>query len=84
MRSEIGTDEELRDLRIRCTECMVAWDSGLGGYQSGEEPRPFSRLQDEQECEICGRKAIGFGGLWAFREVQGDTEGEVRVDLYCL
>ena len=82
MRSETGTDQELGVLRIQCTECMVAWDSRLGSYQSEEGSSALSGLQDKQECEICGRKAIGFGGLWAFRQVSGDQEGEVCIDLH--
>ena len=77
MRSQTWVDEELRVVRIRCSACVVAWGSGFGDYQSDYENGTLHRLQDKQECEICGREATRSCRLWIIRQVSGNPEGEV-------
>ena len=74
--------EKFCAVKLGLTKNLKAWDSRLGSYQLEEGSSALSGLQDKQECEICGRKAIGFGGLWAFRQVSGDQTGEVCIDLH--
>ncbi len=77
MRSKTWVDEELRVVRLRCSECMVAWGSGFGDYQQEDGDGALHRLQDEQECEICGREATRSCRLWVIRQVSGDQEGKI-------
>ena len=79
MRSKTWFDEDLRVVRFRCSECMVAWGSRFGDYQQEDGDYIFCGLQDEQECEICGRNATGSCRLWAIRQVSGDSDGEVSL-----
>ena len=77
MRSKTWVDEELRVVRIRCSKCMVAWGSGFSDYQQEDGDGTLHRLQDKQECEICGCEATGSCRLWIIRQVSGDQKGEI-------
>jgi len=77
MRSKTWVDEEFRVVRLRCSECVVAWGGGFGDYQSDYGNGTLHRLQDEQECEICGREATRSCRMWIICEISGDSEGEV-------
>ena len=77
MRSKTWFDEELRILRFRCSECMVAWGSRPSDYQQEHGDGVFCGLQDEQECEICGRYPTGSCRLWIIRKVSGDSDDQI-------
>jgi hypothetical protein len=79
---KLGLTKNLESCEFNAPNVWWHGIADLGSYQSEEGSSALSGLQDKQECEICGRKAIGFGGLWAFRQVSGDQESEVRTDLH--
>ena len=77
MRSRAWFDEELRRVHVRCSECVVAWGGRPSDYQSEVGDVLFDRLQDQQECEICGRDATRSRRLWAIRKISGSEEDKV-------
>jgi len=79
MRSKTWVDGNLRVLRFRCAKCVVAWGGGLSDYQQEDGDSLLGGLQDKQECEICGRKAIGPSSLWTICKVSVYQENPLRI-----